>query len=161
MSKPQNLLVVVADGEHARFLRPAADNALHCESAFDSTTAHKQSSDLGADHPGAAMHTGSTAHHALSPRHDPKEMEKAKFARFIARQINAAATGEGFDRLILVAPPPILAAVYADLDTQSKAFTVNTLAKDLTKVPDGELWPHVKTWVPNVHRFVNTPPATR
>jgi len=148
MSKPRNLLVVVADGEHARFLRPAADNALHCESAFDSTTAHKQSSDLGADRPGASVHTGSTAHHAMTPRHDPKDMEKAKFARFVAKQINAIATGEGFDRLILVAPSSILAVVDAGLDTESKAFTINTLAKDLTKVPDHELWPHVQTWMP-------------
>jgi protein required for attachment to host cells len=152
MSKQQNLLVVVADGEHARFLRPAANNALHCESAFDSTAAHQQSSDLGTDHPGAAMHTGSTAHHALAPRHDLKDLEKAKFARCIAQQINTAAMGEGFDRLILVAPSHILAAVYASLDTESKAFTINTLAKDLTKVPDDELWPHVQAWVPRAQR---------
>jgi hypothetical protein len=40
------------------------------------------------------MHTGSTAHHALPPRHDPKNREKAKFARFVAQQINAVATGK-------------------------------------------------------------------
>jgi len=34
------------------------------------------------------------------------------------------------------------------------------LAKDLTKVPDSELWPHVRPWVPDVHRFV-TAPGTR
>ncbi|PPQ29052.1 host attachment protein [Rhodopila globiformis] len=161
MSNLPNLLIVVADGEHARFLRLAANNALHCECAFDSTAAHKQSSDLGTDHPGASMHTGSTAHHALNPQHDPKDLEKLKFAGFVAQRINAAAADEGFGRLILVAPPHILAAVYAELDTRSKAFTLNTLAKDLTKVPDHELWPHVKTWVPRVHRFVNTPAAAR
>src|SRR4051812_37914001 len=154
MSKQQDLLIVVADGEHARFLRPAADNALHGVSEFDSTFAHKPSSDIGSDHPGATMHTGSTAHHALTPRHDPKDLEKARFARFVAQQINAFAMAEGFDRLILVAPSRILAAVYADLDADTKYFTINTLAKDLTKVPDSALWPHVKTWVPGVHRFV-------
>jgi protein required for attachment to host cells len=153
MSKQQKLLVVVADGEHARFLRPAASNALHGVSTF----AHKQASDIGSDHPGAIMHTGSTAHHAVGPRHDPKELEKTRFARFVAQQINAVSSGEGFDRLILIAPSPILAAMYADLDTATKAFTINTLAKDLTKVPDGELWPHVQAWVPRVHRFVTAP----
>jgi len=72
--------------EHARFLRPAASNALHCVSTFDSAFVRKQSSDIGADHPGAAIHTGSTAHHALGPRHDPKDLEKTRFAQYPDRQ---------------------------------------------------------------------------
>jgi protein required for attachment to host cells len=159
MSKQQNLLVVVADGEHARFLRLAASNALHVVSMFDSTFARKQASDIGSDHPGATMHTGSTARHSMGPRHDPKELEKTRFAEFVAQQINAVSSGDGFDRLILVAPSPILAAIYADLDIETRAFTVNTLAKDLTKVPDAGLWPHVQAWVPRIHRFVTTPGA--
>src|SRR5271155_1108245 len=78
MPKDRNLLIVVADGEHVRFVRPAADNALHSEAELDSPAAHKQSADLGSDHPGASMHTGSSAHHALAPRHDPHALAKVK-----------------------------------------------------------------------------------
>ena len=150
MPKHPRLLIVVADGEHVRFLRPAAGHTLHTETAFDSTAAHKQSSDLGSDHPGAAMHTGSTAHHALAPRHDLKALEKKKFARFVAHQINAAAVDDGFDRLVVVAPSHILDAVRAALDTATEARIIGTLAKDLVKTPDGELWPHIQSFLPPV-----------
>ncbi len=40
MPKHHKLLVVVADGEHARFVRPALDNSLHSEIRLESATAH-------------------------------------------------------------------------------------------------------------------------
>jgi hypothetical protein len=86
MPKDRNLLIVVADGEHVRFVRPAADNALHSETERDSPATHKQSADLGSDHSGASMHTGSSSHHALAPRHDPHSLAKMKFAHAIAHQ---------------------------------------------------------------------------
>jgi protein required for attachment to host cells len=150
MTKHRRLLIVVADGEHARFVRPAAGKALHSEAAFDSATAHKQSSDLGTDHPGASMHTGSTAHHALQPRHDPHAMEKEKFARFVAQQINAVSAADAFDALLLVAPPHSLDAIRSALNTTAEAKIIGTLAKDLVKTADSELLPHVEAWLPPV-----------
>ena len=144
MPKRSRLLIIVADAEHARFIRSAGDAKLHEETAFDSTALHKQSSDLGADRPGAAMHTGSTAHHALAPRHDPKDLETAKFAQFVARQVNAAAAEDAFDALVLVAPPHSLEPLRAALDSSADARIIGTLPKDLVKTPIGALWPHIE-----------------
>jgi protein required for attachment to host cells len=147
MSKHSRLLVVVADAEHARFIRSPGNNKLHDETAFDSTALHKHSSDLGADRPGAAMHTGSTAHHALAPRHDPKDLETVKFAQFVAGQVNAAAAEDAFDTLVLVAPPHSLEPLRAALDAPAEARIIGTLAKDLVKTPIGALWPHIEPLV--------------
>jgi protein required for attachment to host cells len=148
----QRLLFVIADGEHVRFVRPAQDNALHSDAVVDSFTAHKRSSDLGSDHPGASYHTGSSAHHALAPRHDAHTLEKEKFARFVAERLNAAGAVNAFDELVIVAPPHIVSVIRQELDTATDAKVIGMLAKDLVKTPDSELWPHVRHWVRPVHR---------
>jgi protein required for attachment to host cells len=155
MRNKRNLLIVIADGEHVRFLRSAADNALHSDSAFDSISAHLRSSDLGSDHPGASFHTGSTGHHALAPRHDPHAMEQEKFGDEIARQLNTAAAGDAFQHLVVVAPSHVLSAIRGALNAATEARVIGTLAKDLVKVPDSELWPHLKEWVAPVDRSVH------
>jgi protein required for attachment to host cells len=146
MSLHRNLLIVLADGEHVRFVRPVAHNALHSVDAIDSEAARKQSSDLGTDRP------GSTAHHGLAPRHDLHDMEKAKFARFVGDQINAGATDDAFDALIVVAPAHTLNEILGELNTVTKKMVTGTLAKDLVKVPDAELQPHLAEWVAPVRR---------
>lgn len=154
MPRDRNLLIVIADGEHVRFVRPAADNALRSEATVDLPSVHRRSADLGSDHPGASVHTGSSAHHALAPRHDPHALAKEQFAHSIAQQLNAGAAGGAFDELVIVAPAHVLSEICGALDTVTEATVVGTLAKDLVKTPDDELWPHVHTWVPPVHRSV-------
>ena len=152
MPKDRNLLFVLADGEHARFVRPADDNALHTQEDLDSPFAHMRSADLGSDKPGAAFHSDSTQHHAKLPRHDPHELEKAAFAKDIATRLNEAAARGLFEELVLVAPSRTLIGIEAALDGTAKGRLIGTLKKDLTKTPDHELWPHVHEWVRPVHR---------
>lgn len=152
MPKDRNLLFVIADGEHARLVRPAGDNALHTQTEIDSPAAHQRSADLRSDRPGATFHTGSTAHHGVEPRHDPHELEKARFAQDIAQRLNDAAARGEFEELVLVAPPRTLSAIQADLAVTARERVIGTLDKDLVKTPDHELWPHVREWVRPVHR---------
>ncbi len=88
MRKHLKLLIVIADGEHARFVRPQENNSLHSENTFNTETIHERTSDLGTDRPGATYHDGSSAHHALAPRHDLHDMEKEKFGHLIAYKLN-------------------------------------------------------------------------
>jgi protein required for attachment to host cells len=152
MPKHRNLLIVVADGEHVRFIRPASDNALHSETTLDSTAAHLRSADLGTDRPGGSFHSDSTAHHALNPRRDLQAMQKEKFAHFVARQLNDGAARGSFDELVIVAPPRTLNAICEKLENATESKIIGTLAKALTKTPDDELWPHVREWVRPTHR---------
>ena len=138
---------VIADGGHARFVKPAADNALHTVEALDAVTAHQRSRDLGSDRPGRTHESATTARHALAPRHDPHELEKSRFARLVAEKVNETCAAGGFTELILVAPPHILAEMRDALDSAAAALVVDTLGKDLVKVPDHELYPHLSQWV--------------
>ncbi len=150
MPKHRKLLIVLADGEHVRFVRPAADNTLRGDAAMDSPAAHKRSADLGTDHPGAAMHSGSSAHHALAPRHDLQALEKEKFAHAVADQLNTAAAGT-FDDLVIAAPPHTLSAIRQKLNPATGAKLIGTLPKDLVHTPDNQLLPHLEDWVRPVH----------
>ena len=152
MPKDRNLLIVIVDGEHARFVRPAGDNALHTQQDIDSPAAHKRSADLGSDRPGAAFHSDSTAHHAVQPRHDPHTLEKEAFARRVAGQLNEAAATGVLEEVVLVAPAHTMNALEAALDSAAKGRVIGRLEKDLIKTPDHELQPHLHEWVPSVHR---------
>ena len=152
MPKLSRLLIVIADGEHARFVRRNPDNALHTDAALDSISAHRRSAELGTDHPGAAFHSGSSAHHAMEPRHDPQALEKARFAQEIADQLNAAAERGEFEELIIVAPAHVLGAIRHHLDDTATSLLIGTLGKDLVKTPDAELWEHLRQWIGPEHR---------
>lgn len=152
MPTSSRLLIVIADGEHARFVTPAADNALHTAGAIDSVEAHKRAADIGTDRPGAAMHTGASVQHSFTPRHDPHDLQKEGFARFIAAEICARAGRGEFDELVIVAPAHSLAEIRGHLDGDTESRIVGVAQKDLVKTPDSELWPHLREWVPPVDR---------
>lgn len=42
MADRNGILIVVADGEHARFVQPAEDHALHTVASFDAISAHQR-----------------------------------------------------------------------------------------------------------------------
>jgi protein required for attachment to host cells len=153
MVQHRNPCFVIADGGRARFVKPAADNGLHTQEALESDAAHLRSHDLGSDRPGRAFESGNPARHSHTPRVDPHDKEKARFAHLVGERIRAESARGAFSELILVAPPPVLAELVDALDKPTGAKLVGTLAKDLVKVPDDELWPHLKEWARPVHRL--------
>jgi protein required for attachment to host cells len=147
MARPLTLWIAIADGEHARIVQPDDNNVLRTVQALDSASAHLRSRDIGSDRPGRSFESAASAHHAVGERHDLHAMEKEKFARFVAEQLNAAAARDAFDELLLVAPVRALHELREALDTATAAKLVGTLEKDLVKTPDHELSSHLRDWV--------------
>jgi protein required for attachment to host cells len=147
MAHPLTLCIAIVDGEHARFVQPDTNNVLRTLNAIDSTSAHLRSRDIGTDRPGRAFESASSAHHAVGQRHDLHSMEKDKFVRMVAEQLNAEAALGEFDELLLVAPSHAMHELKEALDAATKAKLVGTLERDLVKTADHELWPHVREWV--------------
>jgi protein required for attachment to host cells len=150
MRQPDKMLIVIFDGEHARYVRPAQDHVLHTERRFDSAAAHKRASDLRSDRPGESFHSDSVAHHAIAPQHDPHQLEKDNFARFIAEDVNAMPP-QDFETLVIAAPSASLSVILDKLSGMVKTKLVGTVAKDLTKMPDDELGSHLRDFVPPAH----------
>jgi protein required for attachment to host cells len=121
------LLFAIADGEHARFVRPAEeDNTLNSSSRINPEDGH----------PGEAG--------------QPHNQHKDKFAAWVAEQLNQNVSS--YDELVVVAPAHTLGIIRGHLNKQTEAKLIGTLDKDLTKISDHDLWPHVKQWVRPVHR---------
>lgn len=152
MVQHRDLCFVIADGGHVRFVRPAADNALHTTEALDAANVHRKSHDLGTDKPGRTQESATTARHAIAPRHDPHELEKVKFAHVIGEKMNQDSAAGAFGEAVVVAPSHILAEIMGMLDRTTAAKVSGTLDKDLVKVPDHELYPHLKQWIAPTHR---------
>lgn len=154
MNENMRLCILIADGEHARLLRPDENNALQVANYFDSATAHRMAHDLVSDRLGRAFESARPGSHGIAARHDPHELEEQKFAHFVARQLCDAAAGDGFDRLVLVAPAHVLNDIEAALDEPTAAKVVGRLAKDLVKVPNHALSRHLHEWVAAPHRVI-------
>ena len=152
MVQHRDLCFVILVGGHALFVKPAADNALHTREALDSTHLHSRTHDLASDRHGRAFESGSPTRHAYTPRHDPHDQERLRFAQFIGEKLRTESAAGAFNELVVVAPSDILAEVTNALDHGTAAKMVGKLAKDLVKVPDHELWQHLKEWVRPVHR---------
>jgi protein required for attachment to host cells len=152
MPQHQKLCFVIADGGHARFVRPASDNALHTFEAVDSVTLHKRDHDLVSDRPGRSFESGAVARHAYTPRTDPQEMAKDQFTHEVARMVNATSAADEFHEFVVVAPSHVLSELTDALDAATKAKLLGSLAKDLVHTPDHELWPHLKEWARPVNR---------
>ncbi|MGE0417114.1 MAG: host attachment protein [Acetobacteraceae bacterium] len=152
MVQHHHLCFVIADGGQARLVMSADDNALHTVEHLESEALHKRSSDLTSDRPGRSFESASPTRHAVEPRNDPHEMEKIRFAHIVGERIKEAGATGRFNELVLVAPPNVLAEMMSMLDKPTEAKVIGTLAKDLVKVPDHELYPHLKQWVRPTHR---------
>jgi protein required for attachment to host cells len=130
---------VVADGGRAHILARRPDGGFAGVTDIDSPVQHEPSRELASDRPGRARESVGGARHAVAPRSDPHDKAKHDFAHLVAEQVNAAAARDDFAALVLVAPSPILADIKERLDSAAASRLAGEIAKDLTKLPAGEL----------------------
>jgi len=146
MMRKQRTWVVVADGEHARILVPTeGGSGWVTERSLDSATAHRRTADLVSDAPGRAFERAGPARHAVEPRSDPHRLAEQRFADVAAEIIDEAAEAGAFDRLVLIAPGRTLAELREQISVAARERLIGCLAKDLVKLSDSEIAPHL-TW---------------
>ena len=143
----QNVCFVIADGGHARFVKLSDVKALYTVEALDSAAANKRTHDLVTDRPGRSFESSGPTRHGYTPRHDPHDVERHKFGQLIGTLLRDGAVPGGFDALVLVAPADVLKDIIGALDAATEKKVAGTLDKDLVKVPDHELQPHLAEWV--------------
>lgn len=139
--KPVRTLIVVADGQHARFfLHEGIGHGLKL--AVDEEMAQElpRNRDIVTDRQGrAATPAGTRGRQALAPKVDYHEFEKARFAHDVAEYVDAMRTQMGFDRLVLVAPPKTLGSLRESLSKPTRDLVYADLDKDLTHKAAAEI----------------------
>lgn len=132
--------ILVGDGRKALMLRNDGTpqqpslNVLDVLKDGDNPPTHAQ----GSDRPGRVMQS-SVGKRSAVEQTDWHEIAEERFAATVARKLNAAAQGDRFEKLILVAPPSTLAALRKSLDPKATQRIVAEINKDLTKHPVPEI----------------------
>jgi protein required for attachment to host cells len=145
MVKQRNVWFVVADGSHARIVvkRPE-ETGYDTIREFSSAEARKPTRALVSDKPGRSIDSPtpgrSPARHGMAPATDTHRLRKREFALSLADEINRASQRNAFDDLVLVAPARSLTHIRGRLDHIAKAKMLRAVAKDLTNLPQAELF---------------------
>jgi protein required for attachment to host cells len=127
--------IVVADGGQARVLGVTGDRrGLAVLREMTSVDAHRRTQDLVSDKPGRSFESGTTARHAIAPRHDPHDLARERFIDQIAQMLIEDNRARQFDELILIVAPGLSSRLRDKLDEATRARVRETVVKDLTKV---------------------------
>lgn len=136
--------IVVADQAEAIFYDSASLQARPEEIArIADPAAHLHDRDFSSDRPGRTYESVGGARHAVGGENDPRHREAVRFARRIARRLDDARRKDEFEELIVVAGPPFLGLVRAELSKPTRARVVHEIRKDLVHSPLETLQQHL------------------
>ena len=147
MSDLPGLIIVITDGRRVRFVRPGPDNALHTTQTveFAAGTTDPSRSD---GQPKPATTRRPRARRRPGQASASGEPHQLPFAHRLAGRLAEDFAVDRFTDLVLVAPADVLRDVTAALDPPTGVTVIGSLARNLIDVPDLELWPRLRTWVP-------------
>lgn len=127
--------ILVGDGSKAKFLRNAGDaEQLRLETLELLEHRNPPNREQAADRPGRLQDRGVQQRSAVQET-DWHQLEKDRFADWVAEILYKAAQGKAFERLIVVAPPKTLGELRRVFHSEVEKRVVGTLDKDLTNHP--------------------------
>lgn len=137
--------ILVADGARARlYANHGVGKGLQPVSgATHKADLHHHDREILTDKPGRGHNSVGEARSAMEPPTVWHRFEKHKFAREMAKVLDAAAANKAFDRLILVAPPATLGDLRTELGDATRKMVMAELPKDLTRHAEQELPDHL------------------
>lgn len=129
MPKPLRTLFLIADGRRARWV--ARDHETH---AFRTVRELHSSGKTAHAYSGAVFESATGQRHGAREPHEPAHRQAEAFAAELAAELR-----EVKERLVIVAPPRMLASLMDELAQETRSKLADTLPKDLTNVPDHQL----------------------
>jgi protein required for attachment to host cells len=137
--------ILVADGARARlYANLGVGKGLQPVSgATHRADLHHHDREILTDKPGRAYNSMGNSRSAMEPQTEWHRFEKHKFAREMAKVLDAAAASKSFDRLILIAPPATLGDLRMELSDSTRKLVTAELPKDLTRHAEHELPQHL------------------
>lgn len=105
--------------------------------------AREQDRELAADKPGRGQTIGTGEHFAMENKINFHDQAKQIFLKGLAQRLDKEKELASFDQLIIVAPPKAMAQLREVLSQGSRAKIVTSLTKDLTNMPDSQLFPYL------------------
>ncbi len=88
------------------------------------------------------MSSATVVRHAIE-REDLHRREKERFAQSLAASLERRLANNEYDRLVIAAAPETLGDIRLALSEKVKAVILGEVAKDLTKLPNTQIRPHL------------------
>jgi protein required for attachment to host cells len=140
-------LYVIADGGRARYVERTGPGHFNTFRKFISAHMHEKSSDLSRDRPGRVRESAAPARHAITAKTDPRSKVETAFIRSLAQDLHEDSTTGSFDNLVFIAPARLQNVLRDCLSPTLAAKLVKCIDKDLTKIPDGDLYRHLPVFL--------------
>lgn len=135
--------VVVADQSKARiFTVEDPRGPLLQVDELEHPEARKREQELTSDRPGRSFDSGGQGRHAMGASVEPKKEEAIRFAKQVADYLQAAHHEGRFNRLVLVAGPPLLGLLRDKLKFLSGA-NISEIDKNLGQYEAPEIRSHL------------------
>lgn len=136
-------LVVVADQSKARiFTVDDPHGPLQQVDELEHPEARKREQELTSDRPGRSFDSSGQGRHAMGTSVEPKKEEAIRFAKQVAGYLQAAHHEGRFNRLLLVAGPPLLGLLRDRLKSLS-GVKVTEIEKNLGQYDALEIRKHL------------------
>lgn len=129
--------IVVADRSEAIFFDAKTRRSRPVEvGRITDPEARQPERELRSDRPGRSFESVGNARHAMEFHSARRAVAEQKFARRIARRLDAAARRGEFGSVVLVAGPRFLGTLRRALSTQTRALVKSEEKKNLISLPD-------------------------
>ena len=139
MSEPW---VIVADQSKARFFTVSDTSTLIEIKDLVQTQARRLEQTLTSDRPGRSFDSGGKGSHAMGSQVEPAKQEAIRFAKAVAESVRSAHNEGHCNRILLVAGPPLLGLLRADLKSVS-GIEISELDKNLGHYDAVEIRKHL------------------
>ena len=136
MAEMLDLLVVVFDGQNARFFKGDAKMGLRPSAEMHSEL-HRWSREVGTDRGGRRFSAGQRQ--AMEPKHDLHKEEKHDFVLKLVKTVDTAYDQGAFKALMVVAPERSLGEFRKLASDRLRKLVVSEVPKELTQYSDAEL----------------------
>jgi protein required for attachment to host cells len=141
--KPIRTYILIADGARARLLlSEGRGKALTEVPGSDIRTDLKPDQELSSDRPGRVHESANVSRHAIE-REDLHRKEKERFAQSLAESLEKRFANREYERLVIAAAPETLGIIRSALSDKVRAVIMAEVAKDLTKIPNPQIRPHL------------------
>lgn len=140
-------LYLIADGGRVRYVERTGPARFNTFRKFVSAHMHEKSSELSRDRPSRVRESATNARHAIEPRLKPRDKVEIDFIRTIAADLTTDGTLAGFDMFVFVAPARLQKVLREALPEALTVKLAECIDKDLTKIPDGDLYRHLPVFL--------------
>jgi protein required for attachment to host cells len=128
----QKIWVVVSNSALAKIFRIEKFPKIAIVDTLEHPESRLHNVDLVSERPGRAFDKVGVGRHAYSPVTEPKQVEVEKFAKDLAKYLDAAFLKKEFSRFYLIASPSFLGLLRKEMHGQTQEAIIAEIPKDMT-----------------------------